>query len=98
MDSVTKKCSVCGREFIPCNTCGGENELLKWRRVVCCPEHFSFHIILISYIRGITSKEQARQELVQAMERFGAPVLCGQAKTIAEELLNEGGGETIGGV
>lgn len=82
----TKNCLVCGKEFVPCSVCGGD-EMLRWRRVVCCPEHFAFHLILIKYSRALIDRQTAKKELNDAVSRYGSIVFTGAAQKIAEEIL-----------
>lgn len=88
MTRETKNCLVCGKEFTPCNTCNKNlDEMLQWRRVVCCAEHFSYHLPIISYIRGKISKEEARNDLTQAIELYGEIEFTDNIKFVADEIL-----------
>ena len=85
---ATKKCLVCGKEFKACNTCNkniGEN--LQWRRVVCCPEHLSYHMPIISYVNGRMSKEDAKAELEYAIKLYGNIEFCDNIKAVVQEIL-----------
>ena len=59
---MIRECLVCGKEFEACNTClKGVPENLQWRRVVCCREHFAYHIPIILYVRKVMSKDEAKK-------------------------------------
>lgn len=85
-----KNCLVCGKEFKACNTCQkGVDEMFQWRRVVCCPEHFSYHMPIIQYSRGKINKETARKELQSAIDTYGNIEFCDNVKGIVGEILAE---------
>ena len=52
-EKIIKECQVCKKMFEPCSTC---HQFSGWRAVVCCPEHYAFHIPIISYIRNKITK------------------------------------------
>ena len=81
----TRKCLVCGKEFVPCASCAGD-ELLSWRRVVCCAEHFSFHLAMVEYSRGAISASQALEDIRECEELYGKPDYCGSAKKQIDEI------------
>lgn len=84
-----KNCSVCGAEFEPCRSCNDKtSDNTQWRRVVCCPEHFSFHITLIDYIRKKISKQQAADELKEAIRKYGDVKFTDSMKPIVAEILS----------
>lgn len=86
----TKRCQVCGKEFNPCNTCHKHiPEELQWRRVVCCEEHFNYHLPIIQYVRGKVDKTTAKNQLTDAIEKYGKVEFCDNIKTITEEILAE---------
>lgn len=86
----TKQCQVCGKEFSPCNTCHKHiPEELQWRRVVCCEEHFNYHLPIIQYVRGKVDKTTAKNQLVDAIEKYGKVKFCDNIKTVTEEILAE---------
>ena len=58
-----KECQVCGKLYEACPFCDSQNEFYAWRSVVCCEEHMTYHIPIISYIRKVISKEQAKKDL-----------------------------------
>lgn len=83
-----KNCLVCGKEFKTCNTCQKSvDEMFQWRRVVCCPEHFSYHMPIIQYSRGKIDKNTARNELQSAIENYGNIEFCDNVKGIVGEIL-----------
>ncbi len=87
---VIKHCLVCGKEFKVCNTCRKDiSEILQWRRVVCCPEHFAFHMPIIEYHNGIIDKETAKSELQNAIDTYGNVDFCNNVKGIVKEILTE---------
>lgn len=86
----TKQCQVCGKEFSPCNICHKYiPEELQWRRVVCCEEHFNYHLPIIQYVRGKVDKKTAKNQLVDAIEKYGKVKFCDNIKTVTEEILAE---------
>lgn len=83
-----KNCLVCGKEFKACNTCNKNiDEKLQWRRVVCCPEHFAYHMPIISYVNGRMSKEDAKAELEYAIKLYGNIEFCDNIKAVVQEIL-----------
>lgn len=87
---VIKRCLVCGKEFKACNTCQKNiPEILQWRRVVCCPEHFAFHMPIIEYHNSVIDKETAKVELHNAIDTYGNIDFCDNVKSIVEEILTE---------
>ena len=86
----TKNCLVCGKEFKPCSTCAGTtNDMYNWRKVVCCREHFYYHVPIIDYIRKQVSKADAKRDLTKAIQDFGEIEFADNIKSIAEEILAE---------
>ena len=67
-EKIIKECQVCKKMFEPCSTC---HQFSGWRAVVCCPEHYAFHIPIISYIRNKITKEQAKTDLQEAISVYG---------------------------
>lgn len=85
-----KQCLVCGKEFKPCGTCvKGVDDNYSWRKVVCCREHFYYHIPIIEYIRGIVSKSEAREKLTQAIKDYGEIEYADNIKSIVKEIMTE---------
>ena len=85
-----RNCLVCGKEFEVCNTCHKHiPEELQWRRVVCCEEHFNYHLPIIQYVRGKVDKTTAKNQLVDAIEKYGEVKFCDNIKTVTEEILAE---------
>ena len=87
-----KKCSVCNKEFSPCNKClkySDNSEIVQWRRVVCCPEHFSFHLPILNYVRKNIDKETAKKELQTAIKYYGEPDFNDNVKCVVNEIMAE---------
>lgn len=85
-----RDCLVCGKSFKVCNTCRKDvDEMFQWRRVVCCPEHFSYHMPIIQYSRGKIDKETARKELQSAIDTYGNIEFCDNVKGIVDEIFAE---------
>lgn len=85
---IIRHCLVCGKEFKACNTCQQNiPETLQWRRVVCCPAHFAYHIPIIMYHNGEYSKDKARTELQNAIDAYGNIEYCDNVKAIVNEIL-----------
>lgn len=85
---IIRHCLVCGKEFKACNTCQQNiPETLQWRRVVCCPAHFAYHIPIIMYHNGEYSKDKARTELQNAIDAYGNIEYCDNVKGIVNEIL-----------
>ncbi len=90
MPNVYKSCLVCGKKFKVCNTCMKNiPEELQWRRVVCCPQHFAYHLPVIRYIRNEIDKNEAKSELKNAVEAFGEIEFVDNIKPIVEEILSD---------
>ena len=89
MDNIIT-CRVCGKKFKACNSCmKGVDEELQWKKVVCCREHFAYHIPIIMYHRGKMSKEEAREKLTQAIKTYGEVDFVDNVKPIVDEILAE---------
>ena len=87
---LIRHCLVCGKEFNACNTClQNIPETLQWRRVVCCPAHFSYHIPIIMYHNGVYDKEKAKIELQNAIDTYGNIKFCDNVKGIVFDILSE---------
>ena len=87
---LIRHCLVCGKEFKACNTCQQNiPEALQWRRVVCCPAHFSYHIPIIMYHNGVYDKEKAKAELQNAIDTYGNIKFCDNVKGIVSDILSE---------
>lgn len=85
---IIRHCLVCGKEFKACNTCQQNiPETLQWRRVVCCPAHFAYHIPIIMYHNGEYNKDKARTELQNAIDAYGNIEYCDNVKAIVDEIL-----------
>ena len=83
-------CLVCGKEFEQCHTCNKNiDEMYQWRRVVCCPEHFSYHLPVIQYVRKQITKTEAKAELSKAIEDYGEIEFVDNIKSVVVEILAE---------
>lgn len=79
---------VCGKQFKVCNTClKSVPEELQWRRVVCCSQHFAYHLPIIRYTRKQISRDEAKAELQNAIAAFGKVEFARDVKAIADEIL-----------
>lgn len=88
--STYRDCLVCGKSFKVCNTCNkNTDEMFQWRRVVCCPEHFQYHLPIIRFVRNQIDKETAKNELRSVIERYGEIEFCNDVKNIVGEILSE---------
>lgn len=56
----TITCIACGKQFKVCLSCETKN---SYRRDACCKEHSDIHKIVISYLQGNITKQEARKEL-----------------------------------
>jgi len=84
--SKLKQCLVCNNTFEPCSTCERLG-LAGWRIVVCSEVHWYYHYPIISYIRNMITKEQARQELQDAINTYGMPDFNDNIKDVVKEIL-----------
>lgn len=81
---------VCGKRFKVCNTClKSIPEELQWRRVVCCSQHFAFHLPIIRYKRNQIKKDEAKAELERAIAAFGTVKFTKDVEPIVNEILSE---------
>ncbi len=88
MAAVYKECMVCGKQFKVCNTCiKSVPEELQWRRVVCCSQHFAFHLPVIRYHRKQISKAEAKEDLQRAIAAFGNVNFKSDIQPIVNEIL-----------
>ena len=85
-EKIIKECQVCKKMFEPCSTC---HQFSGWRAVVCCPEHYAFHIPIISYIRNKITKEQAKTDLQEAISTYGMIDFNDNILDIVNEILTE---------
>ncbi len=91
-----KNCLVCGKEFKPCATCNRNTpEELQWRRVVCCPAHFQYHLPIIKYVRKEITKAEAKELLQTAIDTYGKIEFYNNVKAVAEEILADDNVENI---
>ena len=90
MAKATRNCLVCGKAFVPCNSCSNSvAEILQWRRVVCCPEHFAYHLPIIQYVRKQITKAEAKAELDKAIADYGEIEFADNIKSVVAEILAE---------
>lgn len=83
-----RNCMVCGKRFKICNTClKSMPEELQWRRVVCCSQHFAYHLPIIRYVRKEISRYEAKAELTRAIEKFGKVEFAEDIKPVVNEIL-----------
>lgn len=83
-----KNCMVCGKQFKICNTClKSVPEELQWRRVVCCPQHFVYHLPIIRYSRHEITREDAKVEIEKAIAAFGEVEFSDDIKPLVREIL-----------
>lgn len=85
-EKIVKECQVCKKTFEPCSTC---HQFNGWRAVTCCPEHYAFHIPIISYVRNKIIKEQAKIELQEAINTYGMIDFNDNVLNIVNEILAE---------
>ncbi len=89
-----RNCLVCGKSFKVCNTCKKDtDEMFQWRRVVCCPEHFMYHMPIIQYVRKKIDKETAKKDLQSAIQQYGNIEFCDNVKEIIAEILENNSDE-----
>lgn len=86
MKEIIKECQVCGAKYKGCNFCEQQNQFLAWRSVVCKPEHFAYHIPIISYIRKQISKEQAKEDLINAEKMYGEIEYAENIKDVVNDI------------
>lgn len=85
-----KNCMVCGKRFKICNTClKSVPEELQWRRVVCCPQHFVYHLPIIRYTRKQITRAEAKVDLNNAFAKFGEVEFAADIKPVVDEILAE---------
>lgn len=79
---------VCGKRFKICNTClKSMPEELQWRRVVCCSQHFAYHLPIIRYSRHEITREEAKAEIEKAIAAFGEVEFSDGIKPLVREIL-----------
>lgn len=89
-----KQCMVCKAMFIPCTSCDKlkvfyKDEIYQWKKVVCCSEHFFYHLPIIEYKRGMITKEEAKEQLQNAIDKYGNLDFNDNVKFIVEDILAE---------
>lgn len=91
---LKKQCSVCKKQFTPCASCEKlkvffNDEAYQWRKVVCCSEHFFYHLPIIEYSRGKIDKETAKEQLSEAIDKNGEIEFNDNVSKIVSEILKE---------
>ncbi|MCM1167424.1 MAG: hypothetical protein NC401_15565 [Ruminococcus sp.] len=90
MAEAYRICMVCGKRFKACGTChSSAPEELQWRRVVCCPQHFAFHLPIIRYVRKEIGKENARETLENAFRNYGEVEFTNDIRAVVDEILSD---------
>ncbi len=90
MAEVYRNCMVCGKQFKVCNVCHKSvPEELQWRRVVCCPQHFAFHLPIIRYVRKEISKSDARAEIENAVKNYGEIEYAEDIKPVVDDIFSD---------
>lgn len=90
MAAMYRNCMVCGKRFKICNTClKSMPEELQWRRVVCCSQHFAYHLPIIRYARKEIGRDEAKTELKRAIAAFGEIEFAADIKSVVNEILAE---------
>ncbi len=90
MAEIYRNCMVCGKQFKACGTCHKSTpEYLQWRRVVCCPQHFAFHLPIIRYVRKEISKSEARAEIENAVKNYGEIEYTEDIRSVVDEIFSD---------
>ncbi len=90
MAEIYRNCMVCGKRFKSCGVCHKTiPEHLQWRRVVCCPQHFAFHLPIIRYVRKEISKSEARTELENAVKNYGEIEYTEDIRSVVDEIFSD---------
>lgn len=89
---MIKQCLVCDNLFEVCQSCDKQSIFFKdsmyqWRKVVCCPEHFHYHIIIIEYVRKEIDKTTAKSRLQEIIKDYGMIEFNDNVKGIVNEIL-----------
>lgn len=67
MASNNHVCRACGKQYYACDAC--DRRLGKsWRTSYCCEEHRDAYQLLVDYVRGGVTKEEAKK----ALEKYNA--------------------------
>lgn len=85
---VMKRCQVCGNEYPACSYCEEYGEGYSWRTVVCCREHFLFHLPIIQYIRHKMPKGEAKEQLTLAEEKYGKIDYLPEIQKVVNEIFS----------
>lgn len=85
-----KNCLVCGKQFVPCNTClKNVPEEMQWKKVVCCEEHFAYHLPVILYVRNKIDKATANADLTNAINKYGKIQFTDNIQPVVDEILKD---------
>ena len=90
--TTKKDCAVCVNQFKPCQSCDGS--VVQWRRVVCCPEHFYSHMVIVEYRDKAIDKATAKEQLEDVIERFGKVDFNNNIQALVDEILATEADET----
>lgn len=90
---LKKQCSICKKEFTPCNSCDKlsiffNDIAYQWRKVVCCIDHFYYHLPIINYSRGKIQKNEARKQLLDCIDKYGEVEFNNNVSNIVEDILS----------
>lgn len=90
---LKKQCSICKKEFTPCNSCDKlsiffNDIAYQWRKVVCCIDHFYYHLPIINYSRGQIQKNEARKQLLDCIDKYGEVDFNDNVLKIVEDILS----------
>ena len=61
-NKLNAKCSICGKPYHMCMSCGKDKGLV-WKRFCCCPEHYKIYQLVHGYTTGLYTKSEARRKL-----------------------------------
>lgn len=90
MAEVYRNCMVCGKQFKICSVCHkSAPEHLQWRRVVCCPQHFAFHLPIIRYVRKEINKSEAKAAIINAIKNYGEVEYVEDIKSVVDEIFSD---------
>lgn len=80
-------CSICGKPYQLCNSCGNEKVLKPWRSVTDCIEHYKIYLAIHGYSLS-KNKASAKKELencdLTGLEDFNPSI-----KTVIAEIMAE---------
>ena len=61
-NKLNAKCSICGKPYHMCMSCGKDKGLV-WKRFCCCPEHYKIYQLVHGYTTGLYTKAEAKRKL-----------------------------------